>query len=210
MLAGPERQTGDVFAVQPPTQSVAVDATSPSRLPIAPLRRGRRARRAPAASPRPPSRRPTTSSSSTATRRSRSRAASASACSTSTASCASRATRRSPRTDVFIGPDAQLQTCFDADRNGNDCTTAARSRSRPSGGVAISPAIDLRGAVGTNRAGGSLAIRAGRVSLGGGVETAGTIAPSGGIIDRLAGPRRHAEPARARRRHHGARRRAAS
>jgi hypothetical protein len=47
--------------------------------------------------------------------------------------------------------------------------------------VAISPGIDLRGGVGTNRAGGSLSIRAARVSLGGGIETAGALALSGGV-----------------------------
>jgi hypothetical protein len=77
-------------------------------------------------------------------------------------------------TDVFIGPDAQLQTCFIPGGNGNDCTTGRSLSITATGGVAISPAIDLRGAVGTNRSGGTLTIRAGHVSLGGGVETAGT------------------------------------
>ena len=84
-------------------------------------------------------------------------------------------------TDVFIGPDAQLQTCYDPGTNGNDCTNGRSLSITASGGVAISPAIDLRGAVGTNRAGGSLVIHAARVALGGAVETAGTAAPSGGI-----------------------------
>ena len=85
-------------------------------------------------------------------------------------------------TDVFIGPDAQLQTCFIPGGNGNDCTTGRSLSITATGGVAISPAIDLRGAVGTNRSGGTLTIHAGHVSLGGGVETAGTNASSGGIF----------------------------
>jgi hypothetical protein len=83
-------------------------------------------------------------------------------------------------TDVFIGPDAQLQTC-DVGGNANGCTNGRSLAITASGGVAISPAIDLRGGVGTNRAGGSLSIRAARVSLGGGIETAGTLALSGGV-----------------------------
>src|SRR5207344_1060832 len=59
-------------------------------------------------------------------------------------------------TDVFIGPDAQLQTCFDAvTQNGNGCTNGRSLTISASGGVAISPGIDLRGGVGANRAGGS-------------------------------------------------------
>jgi hypothetical protein len=81
--------------------------------------------------------------------------------------------------EVFIGPDAQLQTCFIV--NANDCTNGRSLSITASGGVAISPAIDLRGGTGTNRAGGTLVIHAARVSLGGGVETAGTNAPSGSI-----------------------------
>ena len=91
-------------------------------------------------------------------------------------------------------------------RAGNNCTNGRSLTINASGGVAISPAIDLRGLVGTNRSGGALVIRAARVSLGGAVETAGTAATSGGIVDRLARPRRHADAARARRRHHRARR----
>jgi hypothetical protein len=82
-------------------------------------------------------------------------------------------------TDVFIGPDAQLQTCFIV--NANDCTNGRSLSITASGGVAISPAIDLRGGTGANRAGGSLAIHGARVALGGGVETAGTAALSGSI-----------------------------
>ena len=82
-------------------------------------------------------------------------------------------------TDVFIGPDAQLQTCFIV--NANDCTNGRSLSISASGGVAISPAIDLRGGTGANRPGGSLAIHAARVALGGGVETAGTAAASGSI-----------------------------
>ncbi|MDX6573301.1 MAG: hypothetical protein QOC86_2457 [Gaiellales bacterium] len=85
-------------------------------------------------------------------------------------------------TDVFIGPDAQLQTCYDlVSQNANGCGNGRSLSINASGGVAISPAIDLRGAVGVNRAGGSLSIHAARVSLGGGVETAGTAAVSGSI-----------------------------
>jgi hypothetical protein len=83
-------------------------------------------------------------------------------------------------TDVFIGPDASLQTCWDG--VGNNCTSGRSLTITASGGVAISPAIDLRGLVGANRSGGTLVIRAARVSLGGGVETAGTNASSGGIV----------------------------
>ena len=90
-------------------------------------------------------------------------------------------------TDVFIGPDASLQTCYDAGTNGNTCTAGRSLTITASGGVAISPAIDLRGAVGPNRPGGSLVIHAARVALGGGVETAGTNAPSGGIVIDSAG-----------------------
>ncbi len=81
--------------------------------------------------------------------------------------------------EVFIGPDATLQTCFDG--VGNTCTSGRSLTINSAGGVAISPGIDLRGLVGANRAGGNLVIRAARVSLGGVVETAGTNAPSGGI-----------------------------
>ena len=48
--------------------------------------------------------------------------------------------------------------------------------------VAIQPAIDLRGLIGPTRPGGALVIHAARVALGGNVETAGTNAPSGGIV----------------------------
>ncbi len=109
-------------------------------------------------------------------------------------------------TDVFIGPDAQLQTCFDRERDGNNCTNGRSLTFNASGGVAISPAIDLRGLVGANRPGGALAIHAARVALGGAVETAGTARQLGRDRDRLPRPRRHAGPARARRRHLGARR----
>ena len=84
-------------------------------------------------------------------------------------------------TDVFIGPDASLQTCYDLATNGNNCANGRSLGITATGGVAISPAIDLRGAVGPNRAGGTLVIHAARVSLGGGVETAGTAAASGAI-----------------------------
>ena len=85
-------------------------------------------------------------------------------------------------TDVFIGPDAQLQTCYDPGTNSNNCTVGRSLSITASGGVAISPGIDLRGLIGVNRPGGTLVIRAARVSLGGPVETAGTAATSGGII----------------------------
>ena len=85
-------------------------------------------------------------------------------------------------TDVFIGPDAQLQPCYDPGTNGNNCTSGRSLSITATGGVAISPGIDLRGAVGPNRPGGTLVIHAARVSLGGGVETAGTAAPSGQIL----------------------------
>jgi hypothetical protein len=85
-------------------------------------------------------------------------------------------------TDVFIGPDAQLDTCYDlVSQNANGCGNGRSLSINASGGVAISPGIDLRGAVGANRAGGSLSIHAARISLGGGVETAGTAAVSGSI-----------------------------
>ena len=45
-------------------------------------------------------------------------------------------------TDVFIGPDAPLPTCFDG--VGNNCTSGRSLTINASGGVAISPAIDLR------------------------------------------------------------------
>lgn len=83
--------------------------------------------------------------------------------------------------DVFIGPDATLLTCYDLVTAGNNCTNGRSLSITASGGVAISPAIDLRGLVGTNRPGGSLGISAARVSLGGLVETAGTNAGSGAI-----------------------------
>ncbi len=85
-------------------------------------------------------------------------------------------------TDVFIGPDASLQTCYDLATAGNNCTNGRSLSITASGGVAIQPGIDLRGLVGTNRAGGALVIKAARVALGGPVETAGTNAPSGGIV----------------------------
>jgi hypothetical protein len=85
-------------------------------------------------------------------------------------------------TDVFIGPDASLQTCYDLATAGNNCTNGRSLTITATGGVAIQPAIDLRGAVGANRAGGALVIHAARVALGGNVETAGTNAPSGGIV----------------------------
>jgi hypothetical protein len=88
-------------------------------------------------------------------------------------------------TDVFIGPDAQLQTCFIV--NANDCTNGRSLSITASGGVAISPAINLSGGTGTNRQGGSLTIHAARVVLGGGVETAGTAAGSGAITIDAAG-----------------------
>ncbi|MDP9256040.1 MAG: hypothetical protein M3Q31_05735, partial [Actinomycetota bacterium] len=90
-------------------------------------------------------------------------------------------------TDVFIGPDAQLQTCYDPVTDGNNCTSGRSLAIIASGGVAISPGIDLRGAVGPNRPGGTLVIHAARVSLGGGVETAGTAAASGSISIDSAG-----------------------
>ena len=83
-------------------------------------------------------------------------------------------------TDVFIGPDATLATCFDG--VGNNCTSGRSLTITASGGVAISPGIDLRGVVGANRSGGTLVIRAGRVSIGGPVETTGTNASSGSIV----------------------------
>ncbi len=64
-------------------------------------------------------------------------------------------------TDVFVGPDASLQTCFDPGTNGNNCVAGRSLGIYATGGVAISPGIDLRGAVGPNRLGGTLAIRAG-------------------------------------------------
>ena len=86
-------------------------------------------------------------------------------------------------TDVFIGPDAVLQTCFDSATNGaNNCINGRSLGISASGGVAISPAIDLRGGVGPNRGGGTLIIRAARVSLGGTVETAGVASQSGRIV----------------------------
>jgi hypothetical protein len=79
-------------------------------------------------------------------------------------------------TDVFIGPDAQFDGCAEVGCvNGHSLTINA------SGAVSISPAISLQGRNGTNRIGGSLAIHAGRVTLGGPVETAGILAPSGAI-----------------------------
>jgi hypothetical protein len=84
--------------------------------------------------------------------------------------------------DVFIGPDASLSTCYDIGSNGNNCTSGRSLTINASGGVAISPAIDLRGLIGANRAGGTLVIRAARVSLGGAVDTSGTDAPSGAIV----------------------------
>ena len=84
-------------------------------------------------------------------------------------------------TDVFIGPDASLQTCYDIATDGNNCVNGRSLGITATGGVAISPTIDLRGAVGPNRAGGALMIHAARVTLGGGVETGGIAAPSGGI-----------------------------
>jgi hypothetical protein len=80
--------------------------------------------------------------------------------------------------EVFIGPDATIQGCYDP---GNNCVNGRSLSIVATGGVAISPAIDLRGLVGPSRVGGNLTIRAGRVSLGGGVETAGTAAGSGAI-----------------------------
>jgi hypothetical protein len=86
-------------------------------------------------------------------------------------------------TDVFIGPDATLQTCYDSATNGaNNCINGRSLGITASGGVAISPAIDLRGGVGPNRGGGTLIIRAARVSLGGTVETAGVASQSGPIV----------------------------
>jgi hypothetical protein len=90
-------------------------------------------------------------------------------------------------TDVFIGPDASLQTCFDVGTNGNNCVNGRSLGISASGGVTISPAIDLRGAIGPNRGGGTLTIRAARVSLGGAVETAGTASQSGAIVIESAG-----------------------
>ena len=90
-------------------------------------------------------------------------------------------------TNVFIGPDAQLQTCYDSATDGNNCINGRSLGINASGGVAISPAIDLRGGVGPNRTGGTLAITAARVSLGSGVETAGTNAPSGPITIQSSG-----------------------
>jgi hypothetical protein len=79
-------------------------------------------------------------------------------------------------TDVFIGPDAQFDGCAEAGCvNGHSLTINA------SGGVAISPAISLQGRNGANRVGGTLAIHAARVTLGGPVDTSGTAAPSGAI-----------------------------
>ena len=79
-------------------------------------------------------------------------------------------------TDVFIGPDAQFDGCAEAGCvNGHSLTINA------SGGVSISPAISLQGRNGANRVGGTLAIRAARVTLGGPVDTSGTAAPSGAI-----------------------------
>ena len=110
-------------------------------------------------------------------------------------------------TDVFIGPDAQLQTCFDPP-NGNDCTNGRSLSITASGGVAISPAIDLRGGIGANRPGGSLvdprgARRARRRRRDRPERprppAAISIDSSGLVVD--------AEPARARRRHRRARRR---
>ena len=39
-------------------------------------------------------------------------------------------------TDVFIGPDASLQTCYDAASNGNNCTAGRSLTITASGGVA--------------------------------------------------------------------------
>ena len=79
-------------------------------------------------------------------------------------------------TDVFIGPDAQFDGCAEVGCvNGHSLTINA------SGGVAISPAISLGGKNGANRVGGTLAIHAGRITLGGPVDTSGTLAPSGAI-----------------------------
>ena len=102
-----------------------------------------------------------------------------SACSTSTASCASPPTPSIIATDVFIGPDALVRRLYD---RGNDCVNGHSLTINASGGVAISPAIDLRGKTGDEpRRAARSSIRAARVSLGGGVETSGTAAPSGGI-----------------------------
>jgi hypothetical protein len=89
--------------------------------------------------------------------------------------------------DVFIGPDAQLQACYDPATDGSNCAAGRSLSLSAAGGVAISPDIDLRGATGPSRPGGALAIHAARVSLGGGVETAGTNAPSGTITIQSAG-----------------------
>ena len=79
-------------------------------------------------------------------------------------------------TDVFIGPDAQFDGCAEVGCvNGHSLTINA------SGGVAISPAISLQGKNGTNRVGGTLVIHAARITLGGPVDTTGTLAPSGAI-----------------------------
>ena len=42
-------------------------------------------------------------------------------------------------TDVFIGPDAQLQTCWDVASMGSNCTSGRSLAIIASGGVAISP-----------------------------------------------------------------------
>ena len=98
-------------------------------------------------------------------------------------------------TDVFIGPDASLQTCYDLATAGNNCTNGRSLTITATGGVAIQPAIDLRGAVGPNRAGGALVIHAARVALGGPRRDRRHERALGRDRDRLAGARRHADPA---------------
>ena len=159
-------------------QSLQVDA-HPARLVTPSCASPRCCSSAPAASPRRRSRRPTTSSSSAATRRSRSRAASTSGCSTSTASCAWRRHVDQRERRLHRARTRSLQTCWDL------ATAGQQLHERP---LALDHRLGRRRdlardrparAVGTNRAGGSLVIRAARVSLGGGVETAGTNAALG-------------------------------
>jgi hypothetical protein len=77
---------------------------------------------------------------------------------------------------VYIGPNAYVDGCPD-----NLCGDGRSLEIRATGAVELANGVDLEGSSGDGHAAGSLTLRGSRVSVGGGVDTAGHAAASGDL-----------------------------
>lgn len=89
---------------------------------------------------------------------------------------------------IYIGPNAQLHTCY-VEGSGNGGCTAGRNLSMTSSGqLTIASGIDLTAGTGTARPGGSLSLAGAPVAVGGNINTTGSGgAASGSITIKSAG-----------------------